>query len=304
MTPPQLDLPKNLVEASKADGRQAWLSTVPQTVRAMRRRWALEVGQPFQPGGQTAWVAPARAANGDDVVLKVEWRHIDAANEADALRAWNGGGAVRVHAAEDFDDSTIVLLIERCSPGTMLALRPEPEQDVVIAELLPRLWLTPAPGHPFRSLQVMCDEWADEFEEKRAAGRVGLDPGLARDGIELLRALPETADRNVLLCTDLHAENVLAARREPWLVIDPNPYVGDPTYDAVQHVLNCGERLLADPAGLARRMADLLGLDPQRLVLWLFARCVQESPDWPGLDEAARRLARDGGLGGFTAGRT
>ena len=47
----------------------------------------------------------------------------------------------------------------------------------------------------------------------------------------------------------------------------------------------------ADPGDLARRMADLLGLDPDRLLLWLFARCVQESPDWPSLVEVAGRIA-------------
>ncbi len=95
----------------------------------------------------------------------------------------------------------------------------------------------------------------------------------------------------MLLCTDLHAENVLAAEREPWLVIDPKPYVGDPTYDALQHLLNCEERLRADPRGLVWRMSDLLGLGPERLLLWLFARCVLESADWT--TELARRIAPD-----------
>jgi streptomycin 6-kinase len=113
---------------------------------------------------------------------------------------------------------------------------------------------------------------------------------LAREGVRLFRALPATAERNVLLCTDLHAENVLAAEREPWLVIDPKPYVGDPTYDALQHLLNCDERLHADPRGLSRRMADLLWLDDERLLQWLFARCVIESIDWPTLASVARLI--------------
>jgi streptomycin 6-kinase len=38
-------------------------------------------------------------------------------------------------------------------------------------------------------------------------------------------------------------------------------------------------------------MADLLGLDPDRLILWLFARCALESPDSTWLGDVARRLA-------------
>jgi streptomycin 6-kinase len=136
--------------------------------------------------------------------------------------------------------------------------------------------------------------WADEFEEKYAATHAQghrLDPGLVRAGMQLFRSLPGTAERSVLLCTDLHPGNVLAASREPWLVIDPKPYLGDPTYDPLQHMLNFPDRLVADPAGFARHMADLLCLDAERLRHWLFARCVQESIDQPHLQSAAIELA-------------
>jgi len=285
-----LPTPRNLVEAAEREGRRSWLTSLPATVALLQQRWSLALGDPFRPGGQTAWVAPVRSNVGDNLVLKVAWRHTEAAHEADGLRWWNGAGAVRLHAAEQFND-TSALLLEQCVPGTSLAGRSEPEQDIVIAGLLQRLWRDPVPVHPFRPLQVMCHQWADEFEQRAPGGGAVLDPGLAREGIGLFRTLPATAERAVLLCTDLHAENVLAAEREPWLVIDPKPYVGDPTYDPLQHLLNCDERLRADPCGLVRRMADLLGLDPERLLLWLFARCVQESPDHPGLAGVARRIA-------------
>ena len=278
------------MEAAKQDGREAWLATLPIAVAELAEHWSLTVGPPFQPGGQTAWVAPVQDAAGTNMVMKVGWRHPEALHEAEGLRAWGGRGAVRLYATEALGD-TVGLLLEVCEPGTPLASRPEPEQDLVVSELLRRLWILPPPGHPFRSLQVMCDQWADEFEMKVAAGRSSLDPGLAREGIGLLRSLPATAEREVLLCTDLHAENVLAAEREPWLVIDPKPYVGDPTYDPLQHMLNCGERLRTEPLGLIARLAALLDLDRERLVLWLFARCVQESPDWPLVADVARRLA-------------
>ena len=290
---PASAVPRNLLAAVRLEGgerRRAWLTGLPRMVEQLEQRWSLSVGEPFQPGGQTAWVAPARSKDGSELVLKLAWPHREAEHEAEALRVWNGEGAVLLHASEALDGTT-ALLLERCTPGDTLASRPEAEQDSVIASLLLRLWREPPPGHPFRPLQQMCEEWADEFEQKAAARSISLDPGLAREGIALFRALPATADRNVLLCTDLHAENVLAAQREAWLVIDPKPYVGDPSYDALQHLLNCDRRLHADPHALARRVADLLGLERERLLLWLFARCVQESPDWPALAEIAVRVA-------------
>ncbi|WP_338203930.1 aminoglycoside phosphotransferase family protein, partial [Candidatus Nephthysia bennettiae] len=134
-------------------------------------------------------------------------------------------------------------------------------------------------------------QWADCFEVDFDNHRRGLDPGLASEGLALLRSLPQTAASSVLLCTDLHAGNVLTAEREPWLVIDPKPFIGDPAYDAVQHMLNCDERLATDPAGLSQRMADLLGADSERVRSWLFARCAQESLHDLTLREPARRLA-------------
>jgi streptomycin 6-kinase len=258
-------------------------------VRESADRWSLTVGDPFQPGGRTAWVAPVRDSSGGDLVLKVAWPHPEAEHEAEGLVAWDGSGAVRLDWLTRFEDGA-ALLLERCMPGTPLAARPEADQDQVIAGLLRRLWANPPTGHPFRPLRVMCEAWGDEFEAKAEAGAVDLDPGLIREGVALLRWLPTQAREEVLLCTDLHAGNVLAAAREPWLVIDPKPYVGDPTYDVLQHMLNCGQRLHADPRSLVRRLAGLLELDADRLLLWLFARCVQESADWPGLAEVARRI--------------
>jgi streptomycin 6-kinase len=118
-----------------------------------------------------------------------------------------------------------------------------------------------------------------------------IDPGLVRDGLAAFRGLPRDSPRRVLLSTDLHAGNVLTARRAPWLVIDPKPWIGDPTYDVLQHLLNEQDRLVADPQGLVDRMADLLDLGRERLRQWTFARCVVESSNWSALAEVAKLLA-------------
>ena len=283
-------MPSNLVAAAEEDGRKAWLKRLPAQIEAVASRWSLSVEDPFEPGGQTAWVAPARSAVHGDVVLKVGWRHMEGEDEAAGLREWAGEGAIRVFADERLSERTTALLLERCTPGTTLAEWPEEEQDVVIAALLRRLWRQPADDGAFRLLGQMCEYWAASFERRVAKGASHVDPGIAREGADLFRSLPATAEEEVLLCTDLHAENVLAAQREPWLVIDPKPFVGDPTYDALQHLLNCEDRLQADPRGLATRVAGLLGLDPERLLLWLFARCVVDSASWPWAFEIARRV--------------
>ena len=286
-----MQLPANLVQAAAVQDREWWLATLADSVHRLAEHWHLRVGEPYEPGGSCAWVAPADGPDGRQLVLKVGWRHFEADHEAAALRMWSGAGAVFVHDEAVIDEHTVALLLERCQPGTTLKSRPEPEQDVVITGLFLRLWQEPPDGHPFRPLAEMCDEWADEFEEKVARGWGRLDPGLQREGIALFRSLPRSSPDRVLLCTDLHADNILAAEREPWLVVDPKPYVGDRAYDVLQHFLNCRERLEADPVGLAHTISALVGLDPDRVVTWLFARCVQESPHWPDLAPVAQRLA-------------
>lgn len=70
------------------------------------------------------------------------------------------------------------------------------------------------------------------------------------------RAAGVAAPTDTLLATDLHAGNVLPSQREPWLVIDPKPFIGDPPYDLVQHLHNCEARFRADPRGMVKRLAN------------------------------------------------
>jgi streptomycin 6-kinase len=138
----------------------------------------------------------------------------------------------------------------------------------------------------------MTAAWTDE-----TAAQAGHwpDAGLVREGLRLFEELSQRAASDVLLATDLHAGNALRARREPWLVIDPKPFVGDPAYDATQHLLNCQPRLRSDPAGAIRRFADTLRVDHERVRLWTFARAAAEPrDDWRDhrLTDLARILAR------------
>ena len=255
-------------------------------VDELARRWALTVEAPFDTDrSNTAWVAPCTRLDRSDAVLKVALPHMEGRDEIAGLRFWNGDPTVRLLES---DERVGALLIERCIPGTTLRDCPENEQDEVLAALLQRLWREPSLSHGFRSLAEMTAFWATETLANRDQWR---DPGLVRAGLELFRELPGTAATHVLLATDLHAGNVLRAEREPWLVIDPKPFVGDPAYDATQHLFNCMTRLVTDPISTIDRFADLLAVDAERVRLWTFARAAAEPrEDWGDVELPA--LAR------------
>ncbi|MDQ6920039.1 MAG: aminoglycoside phosphotransferase family protein [Actinomycetota bacterium] len=98
--------------------------------------------------------------------------------------------------------------------------------------------------------------------------------------------MPATAERQVLLCTDLHAGNILAAQRKPWLMIDPKPYVGHShSRPVAAHDQLPGGACGRPRSVWIRRTAELLELQVVRLSRWRFARCVQESIDQPFLSD-------------------
>jgi streptomycin 6-kinase len=291
-------IPTCLAESAQHSAELAsWLDTLTDQVRDLCQRWDLTVEAPFEPGGQGSWVAPARrstqAGSGAELVLKIGWRHPESEHEAEGLRIWGGTAAIRVYAAEKTATSNI-LLLERCLPGTTLKTSvPDHEQDLVVADVLRSLWINPPAAHGLRPLAELAELWAGAFDANYDPTVSKLDAGLARTASAMFRDLAraDTGIDQVMLCTDLHAENILASQRQSWLVIDPKPYVGDPAYDIFQHLFNCRSRFQAYPAVLAARMAKLAGLNLKRVGQWAFVRAATDSLDQPWLVDVANQLA-------------
>ena len=249
----------------------AWLDQLPNAITDLKQRWSLTLSPPFEEEASCSWVALCFLQDGTPAVLKLGLPHMEAENEIDGLLFWDGYPTVFVlEIAPEFN----AMLLERCEPGTTLREQSENKQDQVIAKLLKRLWRVLPEAHPFRPLSEMIAAWAKETLEK--IDRLP-DAGLAKEGLHIFEALLNDAPSDVLLATDLHAGNVLRAQREPWLVIDPKPFYGDAAYDATQHLLNCTERLRSKPKSTIGRFADLLGVDPERVRLWTFARLASAS---------------------------
>jgi streptomycin 6-kinase len=282
-----LKIPSELAaNCLKSLERMAWLERLPSTLREVQRKWSLKLDDPFDTDeAGCSYVTPVLRADGTRAVLKLGMPHMEAEHEIKGLRFWDGNPAVRVYEA---DDDLGVMLLERCMPGWSWRTLQEPEQDVVISDLLHRLWREPPASNSFRPLSALTAYWSAKTLERAEEWP---DAGLVREGLRLFEELPRNAPREALLATDLHAGNVLRAEREPWLVIDPKPFVGDPAYDATQHLFNCQPRLRADVKGTIRSFADRLRVDAERVQLWMFARAAAEPRDDLSNPELARALA-------------
>jgi streptomycin 6-kinase len=280
-------VPERLAAACRdVPDRRTWLERLPDTIRDVQTRWSLSLSAPFDSADATcSWIAFANRRDGTRAVLKLGMPHMEAAHEIHGLRFWDGDGIVRLLEA---DETLNAMLLERCEPGTPLRHVLEPEQDVVIARLLRRLWRTPPPARPFRRLSSMLEHWA--AETMGSASR-WVDAGLVRDGLRLFDQLSRPSTDDVLLATDLHAGNVLRAEREEWLAIDPKPFIGDRAYDATQHLLNCKRRVFVSTDSTIRRVADLLEVEAERVRQWLFARAVADPRDaWDAESAAFARV--------------
>jgi streptomycin 6-kinase len=246
-----------------------WLELVPDLLRECADEWTLQLGAPYAQGA-AGYAVRAELADRTPAVLKLIYPHREAEHEAAALEAWGGDGAVELLA---YDDARRAMLLERCEPGTLLA-RADPDTALdVLVGLLPRLW-KPA-GAPFHLLADEVDVWLDEIPRDWERTGRPCKRALVDQTLELLRALSGSQGELVLLHQDLHTDNVLAAEREPWLVIDPKPLLGEREFNVApivrDYVLGHSR---ADVRRRLDRLSGELGLDRERARGWTIGQTV------------------------------
>jgi streptomycin 6-kinase len=236
-----------------------WLDRVPSLLSECVTAWGLTPGLGYAPGA-AGYATRVSLPDGTPAVLKLIYPHRESELEADALELWDGDGAVRLLAR---NDERHAMLLERCEPGTFLSTA-SPDALGVLIELLPRLWKS---GNGFRPLEEEAAHWLDGDIRDIRDIRV-------RDGaVHYLRELAPTQGEQVLLHQDLHGENVLAAEREPWLVIDPKPLSGEREF-AVAPIVRSSELGHSKRDVLYRldRLTAELGLDRERARGWTIAQ--------------------------------
>lgn len=267
-----------MADASLTHG--VWLERVPELVAECVEEWQLELGEPYEAGA-AGYAVRAALTDGTPTVLKLIYPHREAEHEADALELLAGNGAVRLLAR---DDARSAMLLERCEPGTALAENGGEKALDVLVELLPRHWVRA--GEPFHTLAEEAAWWIDDLPEQWEQSGRAIERRLVDTAVDALGLLSESQGEQVLLNQDLHGDNVLAAEREPWLVIDPKPLLGEREF-AVAPIVRSFElgSSKADVLYRLDRLTSELGLDRERARGWTIGQTMAWAFDSDYSDE-------------------
>ncbi len=283
----EVDIHEGLAWMRTFEEGRDWLARLPGIVDACAESWSLTLGEPF-PYAFASVAYPVTREDGSPAVLKIQFPDRESEHEAAALDLIDGDGAVRLFA---YDAGRRALLLERAVPGTPLKdLAPDAALDVFIA-LLPRVW-KPA-GAPFRRLADEAAGWAGSLpDDYDRAGRP-FEGALLDAALDAVETLSGSQGEQVLVNQDMHADNVVKATREPWLLIDPKPLSGEREFGVAATVR--GRELGHGRDAVVHRLDRLtaeLCLDRERTRGWALAQTIAWAFDGEDADPAHVEIAR------------
>jgi streptomycin 6-kinase len=280
---PELDLPPAVLAfAGRGPRWAAYVEGLPRVFREVGEDWGLVVdGEATH--GHGSLVVPVRRED-EPAVLKLAFPHEEGEHEALGLQRLAGSGAVRLLAA---DPRRSALLLERLH-ATDLGSVPVLDACEVVAGLYEPIHV-PAPPQ-LRPVTAYLDRWTPQL---RALPRDAPVPHrLVEQALSLAADLLVEDGPGVMVHGDLHYQNVLAADRAPWLVIDPKPMRGDRHYEPAPMLWNRWDEAVGSGnlrVALRRRfhtLVDAAGLDEELARDWVVLRmvlnAVWELEDRPG----------------------
>lgn len=264
-------------QAASAPGGAAWLAGLPGMLTALEQAWAVEVVG-WLHGGTTSVVARARTLDGRPVVVKAAVPGAWFTEQVHALRAADGDGFVRVLA---FDAGRHAALLEALGPSLQDSGLPPDGQLPVLARLLRRVWRRPGEGEPARDKAAELAELVLQLWEQlgRPCSEQVVDQAVRCARRRSAAFDPQAA---VVLHGDAAAANaarVLTARagtEDGYVLLDPDRFVGDRTYDLGVALRDWSAQLCAaaEPGrlldGWCRLVAGLTSTDPAAVRDWSF----------------------------------
>jgi streptomycin 6-kinase len=250
-----------------------WVGSLAQMIGTYLTEWGLSADG-TATHGFCSIVLPVRTPDGAAAVLKISFPDVESEHEHLALRRWGGDGAVRLLRA---DPRRRALLLERLHPENLNGLW-DIEACEIVAGLYRRIHVPALPQ--LRTLTSRVESWTAALTALPRSAPI--PRRLVEQAIALGRDLvSDAASIGSTIHSDLHYENVLAADREPWLVIDPKPMNGDPHYEVAPMLWNRWDELAGNVRdGVRSRfyaLVDAAGLDEHRAREWVVVRVIHNA---------------------------
>lgn len=254
---------------------RSWLESLPAVVARLAAQWGLRLSTRSYTGGTHSLVLSGTRADGSPALLKVPILDEENRTEAAALRCYAGDGAALLYAA---DTESGAVLMERLEPGTPLSEHPNRDHAIDLACALLRRLRRPVPaGHPFLPVPELVRRWSAEFPAGHERHGGPVPAPIMLEVMAAVEALSAPAGPELLVNRDAHLGNVLAAEREPWLLVDPKPLAGEPAFDGGWLLIDVLRSVPTreNARRLAARIGAGLGVDPDRVRTWTLARAVE-----------------------------
>lgn len=214
----------NITGLYGAEGKK-WLAELSLIIEEISAKWSLKIDRHF-PNLSYNYVAICADETGEKFVLKIGVPEEDSpiSNENKALEAFDGKGAVKVLK---FDAKLCAMLLERATPGKILSeicgedYKRAVEIAILVMKELPR-------NPPNKNEFINLETWIDGLNR---AVKINFETEKVRKAQNYFSELIEPFEKKILLHGDIHYDNILSARREPFLLIDPKGLVGEMGYE-------------------------------------------------------------------------
>ncbi|WP_432545067.1 aminoglycoside phosphotransferase family protein [Kineococcus sp. SYSU DK002] len=267
-------------KAAAVPGGQTWATDLPGILTALERAWSIHITEPL-PGGTASYVTRARTTDGRPVVLKVAAPGTGFDQQARTLTAAAGRGYVRILAYHASHKAALLEALGTSLHHTGLA---PTDQLTILGRCLRCAWrVPPAPGQEpqdkaaslsqlitdlWQRLDQPCSQQVLDYALTCAARRSAAFPTQVQAGTCVVVHGDATA---------ANAAGVLTARtgtEDGFVLLDPDGFLGDPTYDLGVAVRDWCPQLMATTtpvkllAGYCRLLAEQTATDPVAVWEW------------------------------------
>jgi streptomycin 6-kinase len=262
---------KNIINSFGEPGKK-WIDSLPSIIEKTSKQWQLQDVNPVEQKMNWNYVALAMQNNNYPVVLKLSYDRKLIQDEYNALKHFNGNGAVRVI---DINLEYNALLLEQAIPGYLLKEHhPLRIQDTIniYAAVVKKLSTCSLADNNYAHAKEWCDA-IDKIHDPR------IPNNLIEKAKQLRSELLNTAPHEYLCHGDLHLENIIQHGAD-WIAIDPKGIIGEMAFEAAAFDLITSDEMRDTstiPSKIIDRvtqLANALDIPYDRLLFWIFLRII------------------------------